>query len=72
MHPVWNADAGVHQHHQANLLIFANSSGCVMRAASGLLLQGLGRSMRALSHLRTLPAFGHSIARRSLDEVPSS
>jgi hypothetical protein len=27
--------------------------------------------MRALSHLRTLPAFGHSIARRSLDEVPS-
>ena len=27
--------------------------------------------MRGLSHLRTLPAFGHSIARRPQDEVPS-
>ena len=36
-------------------------------------LQQQPRSMRALSGiLRTLPAFGHSIARRSLDEVPSS
>ena len=36
-------------------------------------LQQQPRSMRALSGiLRTLPAFGHSIARRSLDEVASS
>ena len=52
-------------------------------AASGLLLQAfytvpeqyqqsLGDRCAHCRVLRTLPAFGHSIARRSLDEVPSS
>jgi hypothetical protein len=38
----------------------------------GLLLQALGDRCAHCRVLRTLPAFGHSIARRSLDEVPSS
>jgi hypothetical protein len=38
----------------------------------GLLLQALGDRCAHCRVLRTLPAFGHSIARRSLDEVPTS
>ena len=34
--------------------------------------QSLGDRCAHCRVLRTLPAFGHSIARRSLDEVPSS
>jgi hypothetical protein len=34
--------------------------------------QSLGDRCAHCSVLRTLPAFGHLIARRSLDEVPSS
>ena len=42
------------------------------RLLRGLLLQAVGRSMRALSRLADVAGFGHSIARRSLDVVPSS
>ena len=42
------------------------------RLPRGLLLQALGDRCAHCRVLRTLPAFGHSIARRSLDEVPSS
>jgi hypothetical protein len=42
------------------------------RLLRGLLLQALGDRCAHCRVLRTLPAFGYSIARRSLDEVPSS
>jgi hypothetical protein len=42
------------------------------RPLRGVLLQALGDRCAHCRVLRTLPAFGHSIARRSLDEVPSS
>jgi hypothetical protein len=42
------------------------------RLLRGLLLQALGDRCAHCRVLRTLPPFGYSIARRSLDEVPSS
>jgi hypothetical protein len=59
----------------ANLLAVNTASGLLLRAFYTVpeqYQQSLGDRCAHCRVLWTLPAFGHSIARRSLDEVPSS
>src|SRR6476620_9830893 len=53
-------------------IILAAASHAPAKRLRGLLLQALCDRCAHSCLLRTLPAFGHSIARRSLNKVPSS